>query len=382
MKVYVLSPRAAVLDVGRQAGTIIIPVGTTDHLEGLSAACQGLAVSNPLDAVEICRALIARGVNQGDIKSVCVGLGDDSSQTAALVNAALGLAGGQYASIISLERMRDKLRLRECLGVTSPNNGRFWRIEDPASIPEILEVCPNGVVLKPITGSGSRGVVRIDNTSNLELVPFATPMLLEECFSGPEYSVESISWNNRHYPLIVTEKSIGGASGLVETGQLQPARLSDLAREALFSAASDILSTVEYQCGFSHLEFILQDGVPKIVEAHGRVGGDRIADLMKWSLGQNGFELLFSAYKNSHVDPVVQTGASAKVIFPDLTNWTQTDEHWLQSVREIEGVMEAEILRAKGERGCVLASSDRHAQVIITGRSIENIIYKIETLGA
>jgi len=382
MIVYVLSPRNVILQAAKKVGISIVPVGNAKQLQDLAATEHKLTVSDALDAVEICRALSTDGVSYGETQSVCLGLGDDSSQTAALVNATLALAGGRCASFVSLERMRNKLRLRKYLGATSTYNGRSWQVEKAADLATILNTCPNGAILKPMTGSGSRGVVRIADASALEGIAFEGPMLLEEYFSGPEYSVESISWDGIHHPLVVTEKSIGGRSGLVEIGQRQPARLTNREMHTLFMAASDILARVEYRFGFSHLEFILQDSIAKLVEAHGRVGGDRIADLMRWSLGRDGFELLLRAYKNDSIETVQSTGIAAATIFPDLSEWSHSDEHWLQSVQRIDGVVEAVILRDRNERHQIFASSDRHAQVIITGRSIENIAHKVNNLGA
>lgn len=379
MKFYTLSPRAAVIEAATRAGAEIVPVCTAAQMAGFTA---GITVSNTLDAVELCRVLIANGAQEGDANCLCVGLGDASSQTAALVNSALSFAGGQHASVTALERMRDKLGLRTYLGDTCPYNGRFWLVESVGEVTALLADCPNGAVLKPLDGSGSRGVLRLDQTSDLQALSFETPMLLEERFIGPEYSVESISWDGKHHSLVVTEKQVGGTSGLVEIGQLQPARISPESKQNLFNAAGEILTAVKYRFGLSHFEFILQDGAPKLVEAHGRIGGDRIADLMQWSIGRDGFELLFRAYVSGDVDVIVETGTSAQVVFPDLSSWKDTDEAWLKMVHQFEGVAEAKILRDRTSRGLVNASSDRHAQVVIAGQSTEDTAEKIRNLGA
>ena len=381
MKVYALSPRAAVIDAALGAGVGIVPIGPASLLETLPGPHSGLTVSDPVDAVAVTRSLVADGVGQGDLNCVCLGLGDDSSQTAALVNSALQLANGRCASFISLEQMRDKFRLRKCLGENSPYSGRFWLVEDRAGIADILPSCPHGVVLKPLTGSGSLGVKKIRNDADLDAVQLDGSMLLEECFCGAEYSVESISWDGKHHPLVVTQKSTGEQGGLVETGQLQPARISGEESERLFQAAGEILSTVGYTYGFSHIEFILQDGIPKVVEAHGRVGGDRIADLMQWSIGTHGFELLFKAYRDDVVLPVGPTGTDAEIVFPNLQKWMHGDQKWLETVRDLDGVVEASILREQSARGVISASSHRHAQVIITGKTTSDIAAKIRRLG-
>lgn len=382
MKIYSLSPRDAVIQAAHAANIDIIPIGSAEHLADLSIKTDQITVDDPLDAVAVSRCLIADGVQPDDKNSLCLGLGDDSSQTAALVNTGLNLANGRYAKIDTLEKMRDKARFRQFLGADCPYNGKFWQITHPDDILDILPECPEGIIVKPIAGSGSRGVIHIKRDNDPVIANLHGPLLVEEFFKGPEYSVESISWDGVHHPLVITEKQTGGASGFVETAQLQPAQLDISAQQHLFQATQQILSRVGYNYGFSHLEFILQNGVAKIVEAHGRVGGDRIADLMTWSLGSSGFEQLFRAYQQGYLNPVAPTGTSACILFPDLSHWSDSDENWLHQIQKIPAVMAVEILRTADLRGPVLSSSDRHAQIILSGPEITQTISKINQLGA
>jgi hypothetical protein len=382
MIIYALSPRTAVIEAAERAGVGIVPVGAAEGLGALPPTSRRIEVADPLDALQVARALVRAGVEPGDRQCVCVGLGDDSSQAAALVNTALGLAAGRHASFAALEAMRDKYRLRERLGAGSSLNGRYWLADSCATVADIMKTSPKGVVVKPLDGSGSRGVVRISSPAQcIELPVSGETLLVEEYFSGPEYSVETMTWNGVHHPLVVTAKTIGGGSGLVETGQRQPARLSQDHTQRLFAAAAEVLSAVDYTYGLSHIEFILQDGSPKLVEAHGRVGGDRIADLMQWSIGISGFEALFRAYRDDFVTPADPTGMEAAIEFVDLRTWTRSDEDWTDIVTGLEGVVETAILRGRDERSEILSSSDRHAHVVIIGSSIDRTIDQIKNMG-
>lgn len=53
-----------------------------------------------------------------------------------------------------------------------------------------------------------------------------------------------------------------------------------------------------------HTEIILESGVPKIVESHGRVGGDRIADLLRFTTGHDAFERLGAAIVTGKLLPL------------------------------------------------------------------------------
>ncbi|MCA0977169.1 hypothetical protein LCM19_02190 [Qipengyuania flava] len=369
------------IEAAIRAGLEVVAVGNATDLSDLPCTVPRILLENPINPLQVVRALVDYGVEYGDDRSVCVGLGDDSSESACLVNAALGLAAGRYASFTSLETMRNKYRLRGHLGSQSRLNGRYCLLRQIDKAVEILETAPHGVVVKPLDGSGSRGVTRISGPHGS--YPITGPgerLMVEECFDGPEFSVESITWNGVHYPLIVTEKKLGGETGLVEIGQRQPARLDPDDVANLFGAAAEVLTSVGYRYGLSHIEFILQSCQPKLVEAHGRVGGDMIADLMQWSIGINGFAVLFRAYKDNAVTPASLTGIEAGIEFVDLKRWEGSDAEWLERIHAMDGVVDARVLRDRTRRSLILSSSDRHAQVIVAGEAIDNTIQQIHNM--
>lgn len=374
---YVLSPRQSVLDAAVSVGANAVVVSDADTVAARQHAHQPIEVVDPLDPLEVARALEPL-IDKGQ-DAVCVGLGDDSSQVAALVNSALGLAGGKYSSFSSLEVMRDKHRLRNVLAAGSGLNGLHWTMtlgDDPAAdLRPLFAQVSHGIVVKPHSGSGSRGVHSIASEGELEALRLEPgSYVVEQRFVGPEFSVEGISWDGQYRLLVVTEKSTGGASGLVETGHRQPAQVDSQARDRLCTAAGEVLDHAGYRFGPSHIEFILEDGQPRLIEAHGRVGGDRIADLMAWSVGASIFEALFSSYVHEGLPSLHESGGQAAVIFPDLRSWPHGDEQWLRQVREHAGVEEAGILKEDGTRGDINCSADRHAYVIVSGSKVDESI--------
>lgn len=384
MKVCVMTPRAEVLAGARRAGVEAVPVGAAADVERLPLdGGEAVVVGDPFDAVGVARALLAHGVRPGRDDVVCVGLGDDSSQVAAVVNDTLRLGGGRYPAFTALETMRDKHRLRQLLTPRSPLSGRFALASGVDELRSMLGGYPGGVVVKPVDGAGSRGVLRVPPGEEPdELALPAAPFLVEEFFEGPEFSVEMVTWDGVHHPLVVTEKTLGGTTGLVETGQRQPARLSPEETARLFAAAGEVLTVAGHRYGISHSEFILAAGQPKLVEAHGRVGGDGIADLMAYSLGASAFEILFGAYAADGPRVPEPTGAQAAVAFVDLRGWHDTDEAWLDAVGRVDGVVRADVLLDRARRGGIRASSDRHASVMIAGAPVDSVLQKIEALEA
>ena len=131
------------------------------------------------------------------------------------------------------------------------------------------------------------------------------------------------------------------------------------------------------------MEFILEAGEPRLVEAHGRVGGDHIADMMRWSVGATAFEILFATYENQTLwssSSGRDAPNDAAVRFMDLRGWVGDDNCWLQQLNALPGVVEAKILKPPEERGPINQSSDRHAYVLIAGADTMATISIVERM--
>lgn len=369
MKAYVITPRQAVLRAGASAGVQVVPVCGEGDLGDLgNEAAAPVLVNDPLNPVHVCRAILEHGVAVGDEDSICVGFGDDSSQVAAIVNSQLNLANSHCSSFQSLETMRDKSRLRSLLGADSRMNVEFGIAGSMNELHALIEGIGRPVVVKPTAGSGSRDVIKVlegDVVSGFDDSDF--PLLVEECLTGEEFSVEMLSWNGSHIPLVITKKILGGETGLVEIGHRQPAQIDSWTAQSLFSASSDVLTIAGYDFGLSHCEFVLTDTAPRLIEAHGRVGGDGIADMMESSLGKSGFELLFEVLEHGSLVDRYSPSGRAAVDFVNLSDIRCTDAEWIERVESIAGVESVNMLKDRGSRGEVYTSSDRHASVLSSG---------------
>ena len=150
------------------------------------------------------------------------------------------------------------------------------------------------VIVKPLDRSGSRGITKLESAEGLrEAIEnakeqgFEKKALVEEFASGQEYSVEFISWKGKHHFLAVTEKFTTGAPHFIETGHVEPARLSDEMCEQVKRVVSHALDSLQITMGASHSEIkIDQDGNIRLIEIGGRMGGDYIGShLVEWSTG-------------------------------------------------------------------------------------------------
>ncbi|MFI8275564.1 ATP-grasp domain-containing protein [Streptomyces sp. NPDC085929] len=106
-------------------------------------------------------------------------------------------------------------------------------------------------------------------------------LLLEELLTGPEVSVETVSYDGATHVVGVTDKSIGGAPAFIETGHMFPAGIEPaLEREAVDTAVAAIkaLGLDHVVC---HTEIKLTPDGPRVVEVNPRPAGNRITELVR-----------------------------------------------------------------------------------------------------
>lgn len=179
-------------------------------------------------------------------------------------------------------------------GVDSPNFTLVKNGESIESIEKRIAAFSFPLIIKPCDLSSSRGVFKIESTSNLKKgIDYAMEWsktgeaILEEFIDGSEYSGESIAYQGHYKLLAITEKSTTGAPHFVETGHRQPARLDaemfKKIEQTLFKAFKSL--NIEY--GAIHPEFrITSDGRILFMEIATRMGGDCIGtDLVPLSSG-------------------------------------------------------------------------------------------------
>ena len=213
----------------------------------------------------------------------------------------------QNAAAVAL--VRDKARFRSCLFEAGLSRGRGIHLtaNSEEALSQIADQTGYPAIIKENSGTGSRNVWKVADASDckavwqkvqnacLQKLTFA----VEPYFPGVLYSAEVLSWQGRH--------TILAFSGRV---------LNDFAEEisvtpVLFSSEKKItqkiratLDAVGYECGFSHVEFILSGQTttqkdteePKhhknmeIVEVNPRLGGGLIGLSLCRAYGQNIYE--------------------------------------------------------------------------------------------
>ena len=234
----------------------------------------------------------------------------------AYVAEALGLRNGDPMVIW---RVRDKGQTRVALdaaGLPQPRSVPARTLEQALAAAEVVGY---PAILKPRGYGASVGVVRVDDAGDLrdrfgftsgttlpDPVVFNTdfPILVEECVTGEEISIDSVVQDGRVTALFLARKVVGYPPYAEEVGHYVDSADPLLDDPVLMAALQDTHSALGFLDGWTHTEFMLTATGPKLIEVNGRLGGDMIPYLGMLATG---------------IDPGLVAAAAACGIQPDLT---------------------------------------------------------------
>jgi biotin carboxylase len=207
--------------------------------------------------------------------------------------AALGLSGPDPAAT---RACRDKAVQRLTLARGTHLNPRFAWLRTASQLEEAQHCFEFPVVLKPVCGTGSRGVRLAKDASELldagrqllstavneRGMPIPPEILVEEYLEGPEYSVEVFDGE----VVGITRKHLSLQPFFVETGHDYPAPLSAGEKLSIEACAREAAALLGLCWGPIHIELRLtRDRRPVIVEVNPRLAGGFIPSLVSIATG-------------------------------------------------------------------------------------------------
>lgn len=228
-----------------------------------------ISLADKDDILKKCKAIGVDGV------TTCAS--DYATETSCWVGERLGLNTNTYQTVVNIHNkawVREQTKYLTSIHQPQTLTGKLDAIDIP------FFPC----IVKPVHGSGKRGVWFVNNLQDFEFVKTHSDYqngedaLVEQFIIGREYSVESLSFHSRHYVVQITEKYSDGAPHFVELSHHQPAQISDEYKDRISNAICDILSSVGFSNGASHIEIkITKDGRIFLIDLNPRGGGDYIS---------------------------------------------------------------------------------------------------------
>lgn len=196
------------------------------------------------------------------------------------------------------EALRDKAQMKKVLSAAGVATATGMSFEVAQSSNEILRYIALELgfpaVVKPVDGSGSLWVTRVNNFDDLRTCvaraaadplsdmgwSVGTRLMVEKYISGPEFSVEGYVAQGSVTIVSVTEKQLGIEPNFVEVGHIVDADLDAEARAALEQATILSVRALGLTRGLFHLEARLTPYGPVVIEVAARLAGDRIHQLV------------------------------------------------------------------------------------------------------
>jgi biotin carboxylase len=225
------------------------------------------------------------------------------------------------------------------------------------------------LIVKPTDRSGSRGVEKVLDPVQLEEAieraqneSFEHKAIIEEFVTGREISVESISYEGKHYVLQITDKVTTGAPFFVELEHHQPSTLAEDIKIRVRDIVIHALDALHIQYGASHAELkITEDGDIRVIEIGARMGGDFIgSNLVELSTGYDFLRGVIEVALGNFIEPVFTTHKYSGVFF--LSEETKQIRLIIENWKNYPGIVEAEITDEKLRK--IECSGDRSGYMI------------------
>ncbi len=198
----------------------------------------------------------------------------------AAASKACGLPGISYETAVKATDKAEMIKAFEEHGVEHP---WYCVARDKNEFDTIIENVTFPCIMKPTDNAGSRGVVLAHDIGELKAAydyshreSRGGAIIIEEYLRGPEFSIEMMVTNGEPHVLQITDKLTTGAPHFVEMGHSQPTRQSGENQEKIRNLAVRACKAVGINCGPAHVEMILTENGPKMVELGARMGGDCI----------------------------------------------------------------------------------------------------------
>lgn len=221
-------------------------------------------------------------------------------------------------------RATDKIEMIRCFETYKIPHPWFEVITSEKELDTLLVKHLPPFIMKPNDASGSRGVILVDDIQEVrgaflysKSISKSGFVLIEEYMQGPEVSVEVMTIKGQTTVLAVTDKLTTGAPFFVEMGHSQPSVLSNEIIEKVKDIAIKTVQAIGIDNSPSHVEIIVTEDGPKLVEIGARLGGDCITTyLIPLSIGVDMVTacILLALGQEPDILPKYQKGAAIRYV--------------------------------------------------------------------
>lgn len=243
-------------------------------------------------------------------------------EATAIACEALGLP---FTSAEGVQNARDKARARELLARDGLPSARYARVHNVEAAVEAAEAIGYPVIVKPVSGLDSIMAFRADDARQArdaaqEIVEeadklpvqireqFTRGILVEEYVSGTLLSAEIGLLDGQAYRFMVSGRSLCAENECLEMGVEMPANLEPSQVESCFEYAEDVCKALGLDLGVFHVEMMMTDRGPILVETNPRLMGGLSTTIYQLATGEDISDNVISIYlrrppENKRLEP-------------------------------------------------------------------------------
>lgn len=303
----------------------------------------------------------------------------------AKVSEALNLHSIPYATSL---RATDKLEMIQAFKRNNVPSPWFFAVKNKEELLQLEGRLAFPCVMKPTDNAGSHGVVLAKDFGELvDSFDYSNSyvrkgcVIIEEYLEGEEVSVEVMVRNGEPVVLQITDKLTTGAPHFVEMGHSQPTHHSPQTVTQIKEVASAACKAIGIDTGPAHVEMMITERGPVMIELGARLGGDNIAtDLVPLSTGIDMVRetIRVAMGECPEITPSLDCGSAIRYIKAPLG--TIRSIAGAEDAERVPGVRQVVFTKHPGEPSVdIRSSNDRIGYIIAQGANAEDAIHICET---
>jgi biotin carboxylase len=306
---------------------------------------------------------------------------------AALASESLGLPNNPPTAAAAT-RNKEAMRLALSKGeVPQPSFAAISEGQDPTTAAAAIGF---PLVVKPLSLSGSRGVIKVDSPEQLPTVirrvldiargagEDGGRVLLEQFVAGPEVAVEGMLWGGVLEVLAIFDKpDHPDGPYFEETIYVTPSRLDRAIQDEIARVTQAAVTAIGLQEGPIHAELRVEGGAkPSVIEVAGRSIGGICGRALSFGLLDTSLETLILRHALGRRRGLPRTtNASGVMMLPIAGAGTLTSISGLDAAGELEGIDAIEITAPIGTHLRPVPEADRYLGFIFaTGLEADDVV--------
>lgn len=195
----------------------------------------------------------------------------------------LGLVGPSFqTALFSTDKVMMKNRLLERNIPTA--NARIVRSLSEAR--DAIKSLELPVMLKAVASSGSRGITRVESTSQLEeafkyaeAVSGSQDFLIEEFMEGLEFGTQGLVYKGKLEFLFPHNDTVTPPPYLTPIGHSYPMELPENTKQVILDIVANCVKALEIDNSMLNVDMIMTPSGPKIIEIGARMGATCLPEL-------------------------------------------------------------------------------------------------------